>query len=50
MLFGLIKAWREKMKEGDLIRVVRVPTAVADSERFKTQSLLERCVSVSPFP
>jgi hypothetical protein len=37
------------MKEGDLVRVVRVPAAVADSEQFKTRSILERCVGRS-FP
>ena len=32
------------MKEGDLIRVVKVPDGVQDSEEFKTRSTLERCV------
>ena len=32
------------MKEGDLIRVVKLPDAVQDSEEFKTRSTLERCV------
>jgi hypothetical protein len=32
------------MKEGDLIRVVKVPDDVQDSEEFKTRSTLERCV------
>jgi hypothetical protein len=32
------------MKEGDLIRVLRVPAAVMDSEEFQTRSILERCV------
>ncbi|MGC2110883.1 MAG: hypothetical protein WA655_15285 [Candidatus Korobacteraceae bacterium] len=32
------------MKEGDLIRVVRLPDGVQDSERFSTRAILERCV------
>ena len=32
------------MKPGDPVRVVRVPDSVQDSERFKTRSILERCV------
>ena len=32
------------MKEGDLIRVTKVPDGVQDSEGFKTRSTLERCV------
>lgn len=37
------------MKEGDLIRVVRVPETVTDSKQLKTRLLLERCVGVT-FP
>jgi hypothetical protein len=37
------------MKEGDIIRVVRVPEAVEDSEHFQTRSILERCVGLT-FP
>ena len=33
------------MKEGDLIRVVKLPDAGQDSEEFKTRSTLERCVA-----
>jgi hypothetical protein len=32
------------MKEGDWIRVVKVPDCVQDSEDFKTRSTLERCI------
>ena len=32
------------MKEGDLVRVIRVPAMAQDSERFKTRSTLEQCV------
>ena len=32
------------MKKGDLIRVVKVPNSVEDSEGFKTRSTLEGCV------
>ncbi|MGD0929284.1 MAG: hypothetical protein ABR902_01410 [Candidatus Korobacteraceae bacterium] len=32
------------MQEGDLIRVIRNPDAVQDSEEFKTRSTLELCV------
>jgi hypothetical protein len=32
------------MKEGYLIRVVKIPESVRDSEEFKTRSTLERCV------
>lgn len=34
------------MKEGDLIRVVRVPQGVEDTEHFQTRSMLERCVGL----
>lgn len=32
------------MKKGNLVRVIRVPDTVQDSESFKTRSTLERCV------
>jgi hypothetical protein len=32
------------MKGGDLIRVIKVPDSVRDSEDFKTRSILENCV------
>ena len=32
------------MKEGDLIRIIKVPASVQDSEAFKTRSTLEKCV------
>ena len=32
------------MKEGDLIRVIRVPEGVRDSDEFKTRSTLEHCI------
>ena len=32
------------MEKGDLIRVLRVPSAVKDCVDFKTRSTLERCV------
>jgi hypothetical protein len=35
---------KAEMKEGDLIRVTKVPDGVQDSEGFKTRSTLERCV------
>jgi hypothetical protein len=32
------------MKEGDLIRVDKVPDSVQDSREFKSRSTLQRCV------
>lgn len=32
------------MKEGDLIRIIKVPDSVQDSDEFKTRSTLERCI------
>ncbi|HEY1730984.1 MAG TPA: hypothetical protein VGG15_04515 [Terriglobales bacterium] len=32
-----------------MIRIVRVPAGVADSEEFKTRSMLERCIGLT-FP
>ena len=34
------------VKEGDLVRVVRVPDTVRDSEHFKTRSILNSCVGL----
>jgi len=32
------------MNAGDLVRIIRVPDGVQDSDDFKTRSTLERCV------
>jgi len=32
------------MKEGDLVRIIRVPDGIQDSDEFKTLSMLRRCV------
>jgi hypothetical protein len=32
------------MKPGDLIRVIRIPEGVQDSEEFNTRSTLQQCV------
>jgi prephenate dehydrogenase len=34
----------KSLKQGDRVRVVRVPDAVQDTERFKTRTTLERCI------
>jgi hypothetical protein len=37
-------AFSASMKEGDLVRIVRVPDTVHDSEHFQTRSMLEKCL------
>jgi len=32
------------MKEGDLVRIIRVPDGIRDSEELKTFSTLKQCV------